>query len=193
MWFHIYLPHTHSSQQKNYFPSYKNSLKIPKGQSETVYRRTEHNCQKKKVQKDKQRSTQHTYKAKDRVTRTPLKTEGELRCSGRISTSCSTSGIHRVNLVTNPVISREWGKDREVFMTSGTYPWSFVTQIFHSGQPSHAGDRKIFEMMTSTLPKGILGSVASLYKSILISTRQWQAVMWFHIYLRTKAHTFITA
>jgi hypothetical protein len=62
-------------------------------------------------------------------------------------------------------------------MTSGTYPWLFLTQTFHSGQPSHAGDRKIFEMMTSTLPKGILGSVASLYKSILISTRQWQAVM----------------
>jgi hypothetical protein len=28
----------------------------------------------KKVQKDKQRSTKHTYKTKDRVTRTPLKT-----------------------------------------------------------------------------------------------------------------------
>jgi len=25
---------------------------------------------------------------------------------------------------------------------SGTYPWSFVTQIFHNGQPSHGGDRK---------------------------------------------------
>ena len=32
------------------------------------------------VQKDKQRSTKHTYKTKDRVTRTPLKTGGELRC-----------------------------------------------------------------------------------------------------------------
>ena len=32
--------------------------------------------QKEKVQKDKQRSTKHTYKTKDRVTRTPLKTEG---------------------------------------------------------------------------------------------------------------------
>ena len=39
---------------------------------------------KKKVQKDKQRSTKHTYKTKDRVTRTPLKTGGELRCSGRV-------------------------------------------------------------------------------------------------------------
>jgi len=40
---------------------------------------------KEKVQKDKQRSTKHTYKTKDRVTRTPLKTGGELRCSGRES------------------------------------------------------------------------------------------------------------
>ena len=46
--------------------------------------------------------------------------------------------------------------------TSGTYPWSFVTQIFQNGQPSHGGGRKIFEVMTSTLPKGTLGSVASL-------------------------------
>jgi hypothetical protein len=33
---------------------------------------------KEKVQKDKQRSTKHTYKTQDRVTRTPLKTGGEL-------------------------------------------------------------------------------------------------------------------
>jgi hypothetical protein len=111
---------------------------------------------KEKVQKDKQRSTKHTYKTKDRVTRTPLKTRGELRCSGRVSSSRSTSGTRRVNLVTNPVISREWGKGREVFTTSGTYPWSFVTQIFHNGQPSHGADRKIFEVITSTLPKGTL-------------------------------------
>jgi hypothetical protein len=32
-----------------------------------------------------------------------------------------------------------------MFTTSGTYPWSFVTQIFHNGQPSHGGDRKTFE------------------------------------------------
>ena len=56
---------------------------------------------KEKGQKDKQRSTQHTYKTKDRITRTPLKTGGEPRCSGRDSTSCSTSGTCRINLVTN--------------------------------------------------------------------------------------------
>ena len=88
-------------------------------------------------------------------------------CSGRVSSSYSTIDTRRVNLVTNPVISREWGKDREVFITSGTYPWSFVTQIFHNGQPSHGGDRKIFEVMTSTLPKGTLGSVASLLAATL--------------------------
>ena len=122
---------------------------------------------KEKVQKDKQRFTIHTHKTKDRVTRTPLKTRGELKCFGRVSGSCSTSGTRRVNLVTNPVISRECGKDREVFTTSGTYPWSFVTQIFHNGQPSHGGDRKIFEVMTSTLPKGTLGSIASLLAATL--------------------------
>ena len=92
---------------------------------------------KEKVQKDKQRSTKHTHKTKNRVTRTALKTGGELRCSGRLSSSCSTSGTRRVNIVTNPVIRHEWGKDRVVFTTGGTCPWSFVTQIFHSGKPSH--------------------------------------------------------
>jgi hypothetical protein len=107
---------------------------------------------KEKVQKDKQWSTKHTYKAKDRhrVTWTPLKTGGELRCFVRVNSSCSTSDTHRVNLVTNLVISHEQGKDQEVLATSGTYPWSFVTQIFHSGQPTHGGDHTTFKVMTST-------------------------------------------
>jgi hypothetical protein len=61
-----------------------------------------------------------------------------LMCSGRESSSCSTSGTHRVNLVANPVISREWGKDREVLTTSGTYPWSFVTHLFHYTTMPHS-------------------------------------------------------
>ena len=125
---------------------YKKSLKIPKGQSESVHRRRTDNT----MTKNKQRSTKHTHKTEDRVTRTPLKTAGELRCYGRVSSSCSISGTPRVNLVTNPVTSHEWGKDREVFTTSGTYPWSFVTQIFHNVQPSFGGDRKTLEVMTLT-------------------------------------------
>jgi hypothetical protein len=68
-------------------------------------------------------------KTKDRVTRTPLKSMGELRCSGRVRSSCSTSGARRFTLVTILVISHEWGKDHEVFTKSATYPWSFVTQM----------------------------------------------------------------
>jgi hypothetical protein len=36
----------------------------------------------------------------------------------------------------------------------GTYPWSFVTQIFHNGQPCYGGDRKTFA--------GTFGSAAYL-------------------------------
>ena len=38
----------------------------------------------KEEQKDNQRSTKHTHKTKDRVTRNPLKTGGELRWCGMI-------------------------------------------------------------------------------------------------------------
>jgi hypothetical protein len=105
-----------------------------------------HNGQKK----NKQRSTKHTHKTKDRVTRTPIKTGGERRCSGMVNSSWTSIDTRRVNLVTHPVISHEWWKDREVFTASGTYPWSFVAQILHNSQPSHGGDRKTFEVMTST-------------------------------------------
>ena len=62
---------------------------------------------------DQQRSTKHTYKTKARETRTPLKTGVEIRCSGKVSSSCSNSDTRRVNLVTKPVVSHEQGKDRE--------------------------------------------------------------------------------
>jgi hypothetical protein len=97
----------------------------------------QHNGQKKKVQKDKQRSTKHTHKTEARVTRTPLKKGSELKFFGRVSSSCSTSGTRRVNLATNPVISHEWGKDREVFTKIGKYPWSSVTQVFHKSSKTN--------------------------------------------------------
>ena len=85
---------------------FKNSLKIPKGGNHNPYIDEERTTQwpKEKVQKDKQRSTKNTYKTKDRVTRTPLNTGGELMCSGRVNSFCSTSVTRRVNLDTNPVI-----------------------------------------------------------------------------------------
>ena len=49
-----------------------------------------------------------THKTKDRVTRTTLKTGGELRCHERVSSSCSTSGTRRVN----QVVLENWFTDQ---------------------------------------------------------------------------------
>jgi hypothetical protein len=46
---------------------------------------------------------------------TPPKTGDELRWSGKVSSSCSTTDTRRVNLVTKSMISHEWGKDRKCF------------------------------------------------------------------------------
>jgi ribosomal protein L44E len=51
---------------------------------------------KRKVQKDKQRSTKHTHKTKDQVTRTHLKLVVNL---GRVSSSCFAEGTRRVDLM----------------------------------------------------------------------------------------------
>ena len=90
-------------------------------------------AKRKKGQKDKQRSIKHTHNTKDRVARTPLQTGGDIRCSGRVSSSSSTSGTCCVNL---GAISQEWRNDREVFTISATYTWLFVTKKFQNGQPS---------------------------------------------------------
>ena len=48
-----------------------------------------------------------TQKTKDRATGIHLNTGGEHRCSGRVSSSYSTSDNRRVNIVTNQVIIHE--------------------------------------------------------------------------------------
>jgi hypothetical protein len=67
----------------------------------------QHNGQKKKEKRTSNdlRCTKNTHKTKDRVTRTPLRTGGELRCSVKVNSTCCTSDTRRVNLVTNPVIN----------------------------------------------------------------------------------------
>ena len=78
---------------------------------------------KEKVQRDNQRSTKHTYKTKNRVKRTPLKTRGEFRYSRRVSSSCSNSDARHVNLVKNPVISHERGNDTDIPLRSTKSWW----------------------------------------------------------------------
>ena len=105
--------------------NFKKSLKRPKG-NQNSYIEEEQTIQwpKEKEQKDKQRSTKHTHKTKDRVTRIPQKTGGEVRCSGRVGSSCSTSDTCRVNLVTNLYI-----KSKCSFLVSIEWPlyvWLYI-------------------------------------------------------------------
>jgi len=91
---------------------------IEEGQTTQWSKDRQHNGQKKKTDntmvKRKRTKGQNnvlqniTHKTKDRVTRAWRKTGGELRCSGRVSSSCSISGSRRVNLVTNAMISESW-------------------------------------------------------------------------------------
>jgi hypothetical protein len=64
-------------------------------------RRTDNTMAKRKKikKKDKQRSTKHTHWTNDRVTLIPLKTGGELRCSGKVNSSCSLSWCDTPELV----------------------------------------------------------------------------------------------
>jgi len=48
------------------------------------------------VQKDKQRSTKHTHKTTDRVTRTPLKTGGEQNLLSGFGSLTRTKGLDRI-------------------------------------------------------------------------------------------------
>ena len=83
-------------------------MKLPKGQSESVYRRTDNTMAKGKS------------------------TNGQTTIYRKGSSSCSTSDTRRVNLVTNRVISHEREKDREVFTTSGTYSCKVSLWIFNA-------------------------------------------------------------
>jgi hypothetical protein len=44
-----------------------------------------------------------TQKTKDRATRTPLNIRRELKCSGKVGSSCSTCDTRRVNFVASSV------------------------------------------------------------------------------------------
>ena len=63
-----------------------------------VYRKKnrQHNGKKKKHKRTNNDLQNTTQKANDRVTRTPLKTGGELECCGRVSSPCSTSDTRSV-------------------------------------------------------------------------------------------------
>ena len=89
-------------QVEEEFEDTKGVIRIRKSKEKTTQ------WPKKKGKKNKQRFTKHTHKTKDRVTRTPLKIGVELKWSRRTSSSCSTSGTCRVNLVTSPLYNVQY-------------------------------------------------------------------------------------
>jgi hypothetical protein len=95
----------------------------------------------------------------------------EIDSEGRLTTNIYHKGDDfKFPIVNFPFIccnipaAPAYGVYIEVFATSRIYLSSFVTQIFRNGETSHGGDRKTFEVMTSTLPKRTLGS------SVLVSS-----------------------
>jgi hypothetical protein len=62
-------------------------------------RRTDNTMAKRKEKRTNNDLQNNTQKIKDRATRTSLKTGGELRCSGKVSSSCSTCDNSRVTVI----------------------------------------------------------------------------------------------
>jgi hypothetical protein len=86
-------------------------------------------------QNDKQGSTKHTYKTKDWVTRTALKTGSELRYSGRVGSSCSTNDrllitpLVRYDNVTLSPLVLQWGLRFGPIQRNGAAP-----RVIHTGR-----------------------------------------------------------
>ena len=77
----------------------------------------QHNGQKKKDKRANNDLQSITHNIKDPVSRIPLKTGGELRCSGRVGSSCSTS------LLNLP----KWSLDAYCFsLLSYLFPYFFL-------------------------------------------------------------------
>jgi hypothetical protein len=110
-------------------------IKVWRYQRDKSKKDIKNNGWKKKNKRTNNDLQTFTQKTKDRATRTPLK-QGWF---GMVGSSCSTCGTHRATLFSNPVISHQWGKNRIVITTNGTYPWSFVTQTIQDGQLDHGG------------------------------------------------------
>ena len=92
-----------------------NQYQQPSSKANDYYQGTEpiqitdrhRNGQEKKTKRTKNDLQNTTQKSEDRTTRTPLKTGVEIRCYGRVGSSCSMCGTSRVTLITNPVINHE--------------------------------------------------------------------------------------
>ena len=117
------------------------------------------NGQKKK---NNQWSTKHYTKYW--TTRTQSKTVGELKWSWRVSSSCSTSDIRRVTLVTNTVTSHSsitylsyLNKDCNICFISLSVSCHIVAQTYILGVVSFFTDGLLLKNPASVLLNGLSG------------------------------------
>jgi hypothetical protein len=81
----------------------KKGLKTP----ESINRKRTNSDHQKKRDNRTNSDLQNTENQRSSKTNSP-KYWGELRCSGRVGNSCSTSSTHRVNLFTKPDLGLSW-------------------------------------------------------------------------------------
>jgi hypothetical protein len=84
---------------------------------------------KEKVQKNKQRSTKHTHKTKDWVTRTSLKTRGELRCSRRISS------VTLIHVILSMLLSKTYIASLSILRGRDIVEQELLTLLEHLSSP----------------------------------------------------------
>ena len=75
---------------------------------------------------------------KDSVTRTQLTKRGCTQVLRYTFPASQATPAVFFNLVNNPVINDQWGKDGNVITTNWTCSCSFVTQIFSNNWPRHS-------------------------------------------------------
>ena len=63
--------------------------------------------------------------------------EPELRWPGMVIRFFSSSCAYRVNIITNSLISLDWGKARELFSTNVTYRWIWLASFRFLEKPQY--------------------------------------------------------
>jgi len=88
----------------------------------------QHNGQKKKVQRDKQRSTKHTHKTKDRVTVTSLKT-GVNSCA-QVVPAHYMKYLHLITITGPTRLTVDYYSPRVSYATSQCFGTDIVCKIY---------------------------------------------------------------
>ena len=140
----------------------------------------QHNGQKKKDKKTNNDLQNITYKTKDRVTWTLLKTGVELRCSGTVSSFCSTlyqSFIKNMNHITREIFNNGYWYPRHYLMKGIIF---VDTQIFFVYfKLLYSGKFAIWKMIVHWSPVAIMVKWHVIMACVPVKV-QWQVRYYFN-------------